>query len=138
MLTVVDFFPYRTTLKALLTHNIVNHELNHEVLRRAIVITDKSGSSNQRFFEVISDIVVNERHNFTFSQVVCLSLTNLRHSSAKIRRLAFDILEAIHQQHNGLLAMSNFEASFDLFDYCRYLGNHYEVLMGFPVLIFPG
>ncbi|KAF9480926.1 hypothetical protein BDN70DRAFT_992293 [Pholiota conissans] len=117
----------KATLKALLAHNMLNHDLNQESLRRAIVITEKAGSSNHRFFEVISDIVVNEHHNFTFAQIVCLSLTNLRHSSASVRCLAFNMLEAIHQQHNGLLAMSNFEASVASLASATYVHSHRSI-----------
>ena len=81
------------------------------MLRRAIVVTDNTSSSSHAFFEVLCDIVVHDKHNFTFSQIVCLGLTNLRHSSAKVRSHAFHILEAIHQQYSGFLAMSTFEAS---------------------------
>lgn len=102
----------RAALKLLLSHDDVHQELNHEALRRAIVILDKdkTEANNYRFFEVFADIVSSERHHFTFAETVCLCLTNLRHSSSTIRSLAFDALESIHHQHSGLLAMSNFEA----------------------------
>ncbi|KAF8962299.1 cell morphogenesis C-terminal-domain-containing protein [Flammula alnicola] len=117
----------KATLRSLLTHDEINHELNHEILRRAIIITDKAASSNHRFFEVISDIVTNEHHNFTFSQIVCLSLTNLRHPSGAVRSLAFNMLEAIHQQNNGLLAMSNFEASVGSLASATYVHAHRSI-----------
>lgn len=103
---------------------VVNQELNLEVLRRAIVITDKADSSNHRFFEVISEIITHERHNLTFSQVVCLSLTNLGHPSTHVRHHAFDILEAIHQQHDGLLSMSHFESSVTSLASATYIHSH--------------
>ncbi|KAH9477954.1 Cell morphogenesis protein PAG1 [Psilocybe cubensis] len=99
------------TLRALSTHPELNLDLIHEILRRSIVVTDKADSNNQRFFEVVSDIVCEDHHRFTFSQIVCLGLTNLRHPSGPIRSLAFSMLEAIHHQHSGLLTMSMFEAS---------------------------
>lgn len=83
-----------------------------EALRRAVVTTEQLDTSNSRFFEVISDIVCNtETHGFNFCQVVCLGLSNLRHPARTIRCHAFDMLEAIHQQFSGLLAMSQFEAT---------------------------
>ncbi|KDR72526.1 hypothetical protein GALMADRAFT_142849 [Galerina marginata CBS 339.88] len=101
----------QNTMRYLLTHKEVHLELVYETLRRAIVVTDKAGSSNHRFFEVVSDIVINHaQHHFSFSQIACLGFTNLRHPSSTIRCLAFGMVEAIHQQHNGLLGMSTFEA----------------------------
>jgi len=94
------------------------------MLRRAIVVTDNTSSSSHAFFEVLCDIVVHDKHNFTFAQIVCLGLTNLRHSSAKVRSHAFDILEAIHQQHSGLLAMSTFEASVASLSSATYINAH--------------
>jgi len=94
------------------------------MLRRAIVVTDNISSSSHAFFEVLCDIVVHDKHNFTFAQIVCLGLTNLRHSSAKVRSHAFDILEAIHQQHSGLLAMSTFEASVASLSSATYIHAH--------------
>lgn len=86
-------------------------ELPVETLRRAAVVSSKSDPTNERVFEVISDIICQENHHFTFEQTICLGLTSLRHPSVKIRTLAFRMLEAIHQQHSGLLAMSTFEAA---------------------------
>ncbi|KAF8156931.1 cell morphogenesis N-terminal-domain-containing protein [Crassisporium funariophilum] len=114
----------RATLKSLLTWGEINHELIQESLRRAIVVTENLGSSNHRFFEVISEIVSNENHNYTFSQIVCLGLTNLRHPSVAIRCLAFNMLEAIHQQHSGLLAMSTFEATVASSASATYIHSH--------------
>ena len=57
------------------------------------------------------DIVCNSpSHTFSFSQVVFLGLSNLRHPQHSVRRSAFRILEAIHQQSSGLLALSDLEA----------------------------
>ncbi|KAF9561441.1 hypothetical protein CPC08DRAFT_817717 [Agrocybe pediades] len=100
----------KNALRALATHNDVNLELIYEMLRRAIVVTDKADSSNYRFFEVLVDVVCEERHHFTFAQIVGLGLTNLRHPSGIVRHRAFNMLESIHQQHSGLLTMSTFEA----------------------------
>ncbi|PPQ93567.1 hypothetical protein CVT25_005559 [Psilocybe cyanescens] len=101
----------KNTLRALSTHTELNLDLIQEILRRAIIVTDKAGSSNHRFFEVVSDIVTYDHHKFTFVQIVCLGLTNLRHPSGSVRSLAFSMLEAIHHQNSGLLTMSMFEAS---------------------------
>lgn len=104
-----------------------NQELQLEMLRRAIVVTDNISSSSHAFFEVLCNIVVHDKHNFTFAQIVCLGLTNLRHSSAKVRSHAFDMLEAIHQQHSGLLAMSTFEASVASLSSATYIHAHRSI-----------
>ena len=52
-----------------------------------------------------------EGHGFTFSQVVCLGLSNLCHSSQETRRHAFDMLETIHERSSGILSMSHFEST---------------------------
>jgi Cell morphogenesis C-terminal/Cell morphogenesis central region len=80
--------------------------LKVEVLRRAAVTSNKQDTSSEHIFEVISETVCKGFHHFSFEQIVCLGLTNLRHPSPVIRTLAFDMLEALHQQHSGLLAMS--------------------------------
>ena len=71
-------------------------------------MADNVGPSNYHFLEVVSEVVCTDRHHFTFAQITCLSLTNLRHPSLKVRMLAFAMLEAIHQQDSGLLTMSTF------------------------------
>jgi hypothetical protein len=82
-----------------------------ESLRRAVVLTEDAETSNGRFFEVIADIICKkEKHGFAFAQVLCLGLSNLRHPLLATRRHAFNMLEGIHHQSAGLLAMSNFEA----------------------------
>ena len=81
-----------------------------DTLRRAIVMTEQLNTSSGRFFEVLSDIVCNvETHGFTFCQVVCLGLSNLGNPLLTTRRHAFNMLETIHQQSSGILAMSQFE-----------------------------
>lgn len=93
-----------------MVYNTSDKELLDESLRRAAVLTDDAETSNGRFFEVIADIIyMKEKHGFTFAQVLCLGLSNLRHPLLTIRRHAFNMLEAIHQQSSGLLAMSTFE-----------------------------
>ncbi|KAJ3514095.1 hypothetical protein NLJ89_g2574 [Agrocybe chaxingu] len=114
----------KSTLRSLLTHTESNRDLIHESLRASIVVTEKSGSSNQHFFEVVSEIVCNEHHNFSFSQIVCLGLTNLRHPSVTVRCLAFNMLESIHQQHSGLLTMSTFESSVASLASATYIHSH--------------
>ncbi|KAF6757763.1 cell morphogenesis N-terminal-domain-containing protein [Ephemerocybe angulata] len=98
-------------LKSLLTYTKMDPELPVEALRRAAVVSNKMDTTNERVFEVVSEIICKESHHFTFEQVVCLGLTNLRHPTVKIRSMAFTMLEAIHQQSSGLLTMSNFEAA---------------------------
>lgn len=83
-----------------------------DALRRAFVNSNEQDSSSTRFFEVVADVVCNvETHGFSFSQVVCLGLSNLCHSSRETRRHAFDMLETIHQQSSGILSMSHFEGA---------------------------
>lgn len=83
-----------------------------EALRRAFVSSKEVDSSNSRFFQVVSDVVCNvENHGFTFSQVVCLALSNLCHPSHATRRHAFNMLETIHEQSAGILSMSHFEGA---------------------------
>ncbi|KAF9525743.1 cell morphogenesis N-terminal-domain-containing protein [Crepidotus variabilis] len=101
----------KAALRALLTHPEVNYELLHEVSRGAIIASENINTSSFHFFDVLSEVVCEGPHHFTFAQVACLGLTNLRHPSSKVRGLSFNILESIHQHHNGLLAMSTFESS---------------------------
>ncbi|KAJ6623475.1 cell morphogenesis N-terminal-domain-containing protein [Mycena sp. CBHHK59/15] len=102
----------KRALKALLIANTNDTVLLDESLRRAVVITEQLDSSNVLFFEVVSDIVCgSDNHTFNFAQIVCLGLSNLCHPLLTIRRHAFNMLEAIHQQSTGLLTMSQFEAT---------------------------
>ncbi|KAJ7063490.1 cell morphogenesis N-terminal-domain-containing protein [Mycena amicta] len=102
----------KKALRALLGANRNDTALLDDSLRRAVVLTDKPNSSSILFFEVISDIVcASDSHAFTFAQIVCVGLSNLCHPHLPIRRNAFNMLEAMHQQTAGLLTMSQFEAS---------------------------
>ncbi|KAG6853412.1 hypothetical protein C0991_004643 [Blastosporella zonata] len=102
----------KKALKALLSFNAHDEELLKESLKRAVVLTTETDTCNGRFFEVISDIVCNNpAHGFTFAQTVCLGLSNLRHPVLAIRRHAFDMLEAVHEQSSGLLPLWTFEAT---------------------------
>lgn len=75
------------------------------------MITSEINTSHSHFFEVISDIVCHsEDHAFSFSQIVCLGLSNLCHPVLIARRRAFNMLEAIHYRSGGLIAMSPFES----------------------------
>ncbi|KAF8660761.1 hypothetical protein AX16_001555 [Volvariella volvacea WC 439] len=102
----------KKALKSILSHNMHDIRLMDESLRRAAIISDSINNSNSRFFEVIADIVCgSDNHCFTFSQIVCLGLSNLRHPLLETRRQAFNMLEAIHHQSAGLLSMSLFEST---------------------------
>ena len=82
-------------------------------------------SSSGRFFELITDIICNDdEHRFTFSQVIYLGLSNLCHPLLDVRRLAFNILEAIHEQSSGILSMSQFEATVGSLAPSTYLHAH--------------
>ncbi|KAJ7273302.1 cell morphogenesis N-terminal-domain-containing protein [Mycena rebaudengoi] len=102
----------KKALKALLLTN--DSTLLDESLWRGVVLTEQLKSSSFCFFEVVADIVCSgDNHNFTFAQVVCLALSNLCHPLLTVRRHAFNMLEAIHQQCSGLPSstMSQFEAT---------------------------
>ncbi|KAG5637178.1 hypothetical protein H0H81_005477 [Sphagnurus paluster] len=102
----------KKALRSILSFNATDKRLLEESLRRAVVLTGQLDTCNGRFFEIISDIVCsNPSHGFTFAQVVCLGLSNLRHPLLTTRRHAFNMLEAIHQQSAGLLPLWNFEAT---------------------------
>ncbi|KAG6820914.1 hypothetical protein H0H93_009688 [Arthromyces matolae] len=104
----------KKALKSLLSFNTQDEELLKEVLKRAVVFSNEIDTCNARFFEAISEsVVASPTHGFSFAQVVCLGLSNLRHPELVIRRHAFNILEAIHQQSSGLLPLWNFEATVD-------------------------
>src|SRR5882762_8690331 len=103
---------FRKALRSLLAFHVQDVTLKDEALRRAFVRSKDSNSSSTCFFEVVADVVCNvDNHGFTFSQVVCLALSNLCHSDYDIRRHAFDMLEAIHEQTSGILSMSHFEGA---------------------------
>ena len=82
-----------------------------EVIRRAFITVREMGTSNTRFFEVVSDVICTGDHGFEFSEVVCLGMSNLCHPLLDIRRQAFNMLETIHEQAAGLIAMDQFEAA---------------------------
>ncbi|KAF9235809.1 cell morphogenesis N-terminal-domain-containing protein [Melanogaster broomeanus] len=60
--------------------------------------------------EVVADVICNAPdHSFTFAQVICLGLANLCNGDIAIRRPAFNILVAMHEQSAGVIAMAEFE-----------------------------
>ncbi|KAG6909916.1 hypothetical protein DXG01_014436 [Tephrocybe rancida] len=102
----------KKALKSLLLFSARDEGLLKESLKRAVVLTSQTDTCNGRFFEAISEVVCNSPdHGFTFAQIVCLGLSNLRHPLLAIRRNSFDMLEAIHQQSSGLLPLWSFEAT---------------------------
>ncbi|PCH44901.1 hypothetical protein WOLCODRAFT_165480 [Wolfiporia cocos MD-104 SS10] len=103
----------KKALRSLLMHSPADRGFLDEVLRRAFVTTRDLDTSNARYFEVIAEAIceVPPAHGFSFSQVVCLGLSNLYHPILEIRRLAFSILEAIHEQLSGLISLMQHEAS---------------------------
>lgn len=68
-------------------------------------------TSNARFFDVLSDVVCTSDHGFTFSQVVCLGLSNLCHPLPEIRHRAFNMLETAHEQASGIISIVQHEAA---------------------------
>ncbi|KAJ6497024.1 cell morphogenesis N-terminal-domain-containing protein [Mycena vitilis] len=102
----------KRALKALLIANTNDSSLLEETLKRSLVLTERLDTSHVLFFAVLSDIVCSgDSHAFSFAQIVCLALSNLCHPLLTIRRHAFNMLEAIHQQSAGILTMSQFEAT---------------------------
>ncbi|KAI0938631.1 hypothetical protein AcV5_000269 [Taiwanofungus camphoratus] len=102
----------KKALRSLLIHASSDSGFLEEVLRRAFVTTRELDTSNARFFEVVSDVICNSSaHAFSFSQVVCLGLSNLCHPLLEIRRRAFHILEVVHEQSSGLISMVQYEAA---------------------------
>lgn len=82
-----------------------------EALLRAFVSTSSEDGSSS-FFSVVAEVICKiDNHGFTFSQVVCLGLSNLCNQNHDTRRHAFDILEIIHEQSAGILTMSHFEGA---------------------------
>ena len=103
-------------------------ELFEEALRRAIVASDEPATSYGRFFEVVDDIVTTTvNHGFSFAQVVWLGLSNLCHKSLNVRRLAFDMLEAVHHQTGGTMSMSQFEPSISSLAATTYVRAHHQI-----------
>ena len=95
----------------MLTHVPYNNLFSDHVLRRAFVTARDLKTSNGRFFEVVADIICSTEHGFTFSQVVCLGLSNLWHPVLEIRRRAFNMLETIHEQSSGIIPITEHEAA---------------------------
>ncbi|KAH0581896.1 hypothetical protein H2248_011576 [Termitomyces sp. 'cryptogamus'] len=115
----------KKALKSLLSSRAQDEELLKESLKRAVVLTNEIDTCNGRFFEVVSEIVcTNPAHGFSFAQVVCLGLSNLRHPVLATRRHAFNMLEAIHQQSSGLLPLWNFEATVGSFASSSFVHAH--------------
>lgn len=96
-------------LKSLLTHKRYDAVFSDEVMRRAFVITREANTSNALFFEVVADVVCTGEHGFSPSQIVCLGLSNLCHPDQTVRRRAFDMLEVVHDQYDGLIPIARYE-----------------------------
>ncbi|KAI5888318.1 uncharacterized protein SCHCODRAFT_02636387 [Schizophyllum commune H4-8] len=118
----------KKALRSLLTCPQADTELFEEALRRAIVASDEPATSYGRFFEVVDDIVTTTvNHGFSFAQVVWLGLSNLCHKSLNVRRLAFDMLEAVHHQTGGTMSMSQFEPSISSLAATTYVRAHHQI-----------
>ncbi|OCH93344.1 hypothetical protein OBBRIDRAFT_885610 [Obba rivulosa] len=102
----------KKALRSLLSHTPCDQNIVQESLRRAFVTTREMDTSNARFFDVVADVICNvPTHSFTFSQVICLGLSNLCHPLLEIRRLAFNILDILHEQSSGLISLVQYEAA---------------------------
>ena len=98
-------------LRSLLASGSQDNSLAGEALRRAYVSTKELDTSNVRFFEVVAEVISSEvTHGFSFSQVVCLGLSNLCHPAAQVRLQAFNMLERIHEQYSGVISLAPHEA----------------------------
>ncbi|KAH8818561.1 cell morphogenesis N-terminal-domain-containing protein [Flagelloscypha sp. PMI_526] len=106
----------KKAMKTLLSTTINDSNLFVEAVRRSVV-----GDKQDMLSHIICEC---DNHGFTFPQVVCLGLTNLGHPLSKHRRESFNMLEAIHHQHGGLLAMSQFEASVGSISSTTYIHAH--------------
>lgn len=110
--SIVYLHYYRKALRSLLINPSANGSFLDEVLRRAFVTTQQLETSNVRFFAVVADVICNHPgHGFSFSQVVCLALSNLCHPLLEIRRQAFDMVETVHDQFAGIISMQQYEAA---------------------------
>ena len=102
---------FRKTLRSLLVLPQPGADLLADVLRRGFLDGNSTTTlGSAAFFEAIMEVICNApSHSFTFAQVVCLGLANLCHGDMTIRRHAFNILVAIHEQSAGVIAMAEFE-----------------------------
>ena len=115
-------------MRSLLTSGSQDASLTGEALRRAYVSTKELDTSNVRFFEVVADVISGEvTHSFSFSQVVCLGLSNLCHSSSQVRLQAFNILERIHEQHSGIISLAPHEAGIGSSSPGTHIHAHQEI-----------
>lgn len=103
-------FSSRKALRSLLILPHPGADLLVDVLRRGFCDATTITLSSAAFFETIADVICGTSgHSFTFAQSVCLGLANLCHGDSTIRRHAFNILVAIHEQSAGVIAMAEFE-----------------------------
>ncbi|KAF9226296.1 hypothetical protein BS17DRAFT_777012 [Gyrodon lividus] len=99
----------KKALRSLLVLPQPGSELLADVLRRGFCDTTSTLSS-AAFFEVLTDVICNAPdHSFTFAQAICIGLVNLCHGDTIIRRHAFNVLVAMHEQSAGVVAMAEFE-----------------------------
>lgn len=115
----------KKALRSLLTCAQADSVLYEDALRRAIVASDDPATSYGRFFEVVEEIItLTAGHGISFAQMVCLGLSNLCHARPSVRRLAFDMLEAVHHQAGGGMSMSQFEPSISSLAATAYVHTH--------------
>lgn len=115
-------------LRSLLASGSQDISLAMEALRRAYVSTKELDTSNARFFEVVAEVISTEvTHGFSFSQVVCLGLSNLCHPSSQVRLQAFNMLERIHEQYSGIISLAPHEAGIGSFAPGTHLHAHRSI-----------
>lgn len=98
-------------MRLLLSSPHVNATLAEEVLRRAFVTSTDADTSNARFFEVVAEVISgSDPLAFTFSQSVCLGLSNLCHPLVQVRRNAFRVIDTVHSRSAVLQSITQYEA----------------------------
>ncbi|KAG8806278.1 Cell morphogenesis protein PAG1, partial [Serendipita sp. 399] len=112
MLTSTDGKVVESGSKAL--RSLLIDQRKHEGLINATLrssyVTSNDGQA--KFFEVIVNAMVNHtvRH-FSFEQIACLGLSNLCQPRVETRRLAFNLLERLHSDFNGVTSLGPFESA---------------------------
>jgi furry protein family len=99
-------------LTSLLKHPYHNDALTDAAVRWSFVTSIEAHSSKSLFFNVVVDVIRSfPGHHFNFGQMACLGLCNLSHSTHKVRRSAYSLLEELHRQFEGRLSLAQFESA---------------------------
>lgn len=99
-------------MKSLLLHKTRHEGLIDATLRCAYVTGVETETSQAKFFEVVANVAIaGQENHFTFEQIACLGLSNLCQPVVETRRLAFNLLEKLHSQCNGVTSLGPFESA---------------------------